>query len=183
MKLQLTTERDERDEAGEPTGARAAAISGRNPSSGRPAAAWHSNARPGGRAGQQRPARAEEVQQDSRKGPRRCGGRRAGAGRRRFSAPWEEEARCGRSRTRAVRLSRSGQDRLREADVFWAPSTARGASTRTSSGSSIPLLRYPPTRNGQDEMRVAWRLVQIPATKLTWTPLYSWVYKVAAPRD
>ena len=50
-KLELTTESDERDEDGEPTGALAAATFGRNPSSGRPAAAWHSNARPGGRAG------------------------------------------------------------------------------------------------------------------------------------
>ncbi|KAG2581407.1 hypothetical protein PVAP13_6KG026600 [Panicum virgatum] len=83
-------------------------------------------------AGQQPPARAEEVQQDIRKGARRCGGRRAGAGRRRFSAPWEEEARCGRSRTRAMRLSRSGQvkgsrcilgpiDGARSIDAPWSP--------------------------------------------------------------
>ena len=49
-----------------------------------------------------------------------------------------------------------------------------------SSGSSIPLIRYTPTRNGQDEMRIAWRLVQIPPTKLTWTSLYSRIYRVAA---
>ena len=110
VKLQLTTERDERDEAGEPTGARAAAISGRNPSSGRPAAAWHSEAVPRGRTGQQGSS--------DRRGRRRCsriagwgrGGRRTGAARRRFSC-WEEEVRPA-----TYRLSVTS----RGADVFWA---------------------------------------------------------------
>ena len=61
-------------------------------------------------AGQQRPARAEEVQQDSRMGPRRRGGRRASAARRRFSC-WEEEVRPA-----TCRLSVTS----RGADVFWA---------------------------------------------------------------
>ena len=49
--MELITEQDERDEDGELTGVRAAGISGRNPSSGRPAAAWHYEAGPRGRAG------------------------------------------------------------------------------------------------------------------------------------
>ena len=51
VKLELTTEWDERYDDGEPAGAVALAIFGRNPSSGRPAAAWHSEAGPRGRAG------------------------------------------------------------------------------------------------------------------------------------
>ena len=70
-------------------------------------------------AGQQRPARAGEVQQDSRKGPRRCGGRRAGAGRRRFGA-WEEEARWA---------GRQLQLQLQQCNVILSVrSTGRGAN-------------------------------------------------------
>jgi len=80
-------------------------------------------------AGQQPPARAEEVPQDIRKGARRCGGRARGGG---ASAPPGKRRRGAAVRqvanSRDAPLSvRSG---LREADVFWAPSTARGASTR-----------------------------------------------------
>ena len=78
-------------------------------------------------AGQQRPARAEEVQQDSRKRPRRCGrpeGGRGAAALQRLGTGKRRRG-VGRSRTRDAPRSQ-----VREADVFWAPSTARGASTR-----------------------------------------------------
>jgi len=77
-------------------------------------------------AGQQPPARAEEVQQDIRKGARRCGGRARGGG---ASAP-PGKRRRGAAGRELARCASLGQIRLREADVFWAPSTARGASTR-----------------------------------------------------
>ena len=66
VKLELTNEWDDRDEDGELNGALAAAIFEQNPSSGRPAAAWHSEARPRGRAGagKQQSMRAKEVQQE-----------------------------------------------------------------------------------------------------------------------
>jgi len=85
-------------------------------------------------AGQQRPARAEEVQQDSRKGPRRCGGRRAGAGRRRLSS-WEEAARwAGRELQQCNPIAMRLLVRSRGADVFWATGSATGNRTRTLAG-------------------------------------------------
>ena len=77
VKLELTNEWDDRDEDGESNGALAAVIFGRNPSSGCPAAAWHSETRPRGRAGagKQQPMRAKEVQQE---GAAEAGGRARG---------------------------------------------------------------------------------------------------------
>jgi hypothetical protein len=115
VKLELTTEGDERDEDGEPTGALAAAIFGRNPSSGRPAAAWLSEARPRGRAGRRAAASGAggggaAGQQEGAAEVRRPEG---GRGRRRFSA-WEERRRDEQvANSRCASLSR-------EADVFWA---------------------------------------------------------------
>jgi hypothetical protein len=68
-------------------------------------------------AGQQRPARAEEVQQDSRKRPRRCGrpeGGRGAAALQRLGTGKRRRG-VGRSRTRDAPRSQ-----VREADVFWA---------------------------------------------------------------
>jgi len=100
VKLQLTTERDERDEAGEPTGARAAAISDRNPSSGRPAAAWHSEAVPRGRTGQQGSSDRRGRRRCSRIAGRGPGGAEAGGRGGGASAPGKRRRGAAVSRSR-----------------------------------------------------------------------------------
>jgi hypothetical protein len=101
-----------RDEYGEPTGSLAAANFGRNPSS--LAAAWHSEARPRGRARSRAAAAGASgggaaVQQEGAAEVRRPESGRgaaapaAGCGRRRFSA-CEEGGAMDRSRTRDAPL-------------------------------------------------------------------------------
>ena len=172
MKLELTNEWDDRDEDGESNGALAAVIFGRNPSSGCPAAAWHSEARPRGGAGSRAAATCAGRRRCSRPVERGHGDAEAGgparvgdAGRWARAAALQRLGRGGAmgqvANSRCA--SRSGQDE--RADVQPAPpdrerkgdgaavaggrraggegTTRRGYSIRESSRlSPQPLLRY-----------------------------------------